>query len=253
MSPTIAEQLPDPETLLALEPEELAGVLLMHLNGIPRDPHAPARPDVHPGNFTNEGDPQGFGSFPRPLWNALGRAFMEAWAWLVREGLVVRKPGPSNYEWMVISRRGERIRSKDDFREYRAATRLPPGLLHTDIEERTRGSFLRGDYETAVFQAFRTLEIRVRDVCGYTTDDHGAPMMRKAFAPNSGPLADRSLPTGEQEGVAHLFAGAIQYIRNATAHRPVDIHPDEGVELLMFASHLLRIVNRRADKSGPPP
>ena len=107
-----------------------------------------------------------------------------------------------------------------------------------------------------MFQAFRAVEIRVREVCGYTTDDHGAPMMRKAFAPNSGPLADPTVPTGEQEGVAHLFAGAIQYIRNVTAHRPVDIDPGEGVELLMFASHLLRIVNRRADlrqPQGTPP
>ena len=103
MPRTLVEKLPDTETLLALEPEELAGMLLMHLNGIAQDPYSSARPDVHPGNLTNPGDPHGFGSFPRPMQHALGQVFMEAWAWLVREGLVVRKPGPSESDWMVTS------------------------------------------------------------------------------------------------------------------------------------------------------
>ena len=246
MPATLAEALPDAATLLALEPEELAGVLLVYLNNHPRERDPRRLRDVHPENLTNPSDGDGFGSLPRDTWGPLGRAFMEAWSWLDREGLLVRKPGPSAQGWWEISRRGERIRSEDDFERYRAATRLPAGLLHPAIEERVRGSFLRGDYETAVFQAMRAVEIHVREVCAYGADQHGAAMMRLAFAPGVGPLADTTAPTGEQEGLSHLFAGAIQYIRNSTGHRPVDIDATEAVELLMFAGHLLRIVNARA-------
>lgn len=79
--------------------------------------------------------------------------------------------------------------------------------------------------------------------------------MRTAFrvAKNSiprGPLTDTSLPPGEQESMAHLFAGAFGLYRNSTAHRYVPTKPEEAAEVIMFASQLLRIVDRLSPQSS---
>jgi Protein of unknown function (Hypoth_ymh) len=52
----------------------------------------------------------------------------------------------------------------------------------------------RGDYSTAVRDAMTTVEISVRDAGGFTIDDIGTDLMRKAFHENTGPLTDQSLP-----------------------------------------------------------
>ena len=73
--------------------------------------------------------------------------------------------------------------------------------------------------------------------------------MRAAFATAknnlpAGPLTDKQLPLGEQEAMAHLFAGAFGVYRNSTGHRHVPTEPEEAAEVIMFASQLLRIVDR---------
>ena len=75
-------------------------------------------------------------------------------------------------------------------------------------------------------------------------------MMRKAFAEN-GPLSDNSTPKAEREALSNLFAGAIGCYKNPHSHRNVILLAEEAAEMIVFASHLVRIVEARASLPGP--
>ena len=108
----------------------------------------------------------------------------------------------------------------------------------------------RGDLDTAVFKAFKAIEEAVREAGNFTASDIGVPMMRKAFDRNSGSLTDMSRPEAEREALAHLFAGAIGSYKNPHSHRTVSItDPIEAQEIVMLASHLLRIVDSRKGRA----
>jgi uncharacterized protein (TIGR02391 family) len=110
---------------------------------------------------------------------------------------------------------------------------------------------MRGEYDTAIFQAFREVEITVRAKGGFGLNDLGVDLMRNAFRPtsgkgktvNPGSLTDTQIPIAEQEAMLSLFAGAIGFYKNPQSHRHVPSHPEEAAEVVIFASLLLRIVD----------
>ena len=123
---------------------------------------------------------------------------------------------------------------------------LPEHEFHPMIPQNVWLSFSHGAYGSAVFEAFKQVEIAVREAGNYTEADHGVPLMRKAFHQDNGNLTDTDQQSAERVAIEHLFVGAIGYCRNPLGHREVNLSSEEAVEMIFLASYLLRIVDSRS-------
>jgi uncharacterized protein (TIGR02391 family) len=157
------------------------------------------------------------------------------------ECLLAPRPEQHQHGWRILTRKAKAISSKAELEAYRRANLLT-GILHPTIERQVKANFLRGEYETAIFNALKEVEIAVRTAGSYPTTLLGTDLMSEAFKPKVGKLTDASLPEAEQIGLRNLFLGAIAYYKNPGSHRHFPTDPVEVAEILSFASLLLRIV-----------
>jgi hypothetical protein len=83
----ISSIIPNPESLLALEPEELAGIVLEHLNSIhPSEARSLLNVNIICVEY-------GIKGYPPEYHERISQGLMEAWVWLEREGLIAPRPG----------------------------------------------------------------------------------------------------------------------------------------------------------------
>ena len=256
------EMLPDAEQLLSLEPEELAGPLLVSLKDFNQiNPENIIRYDDMSQEIKEESlRGKSNLNYPQDCSAGVLYALMEAWQWLEREGFVARRPtnlprgaGLSSTNTYFVTRRGKKIETLEDYESYRKADLLRKHQLHPIIADKVWRIFAQGSYGTAVLEAFKQVEIAVRKVGGYADTDYGTNLMGKAFHTDNGNLTDENQQDAEKQACLLLFSGAIGYYKNPSSHREVEFNPEEAAEIIILASHLLRIVNTRAGRTSNPP
>lgn len=104
--------------------------------------------------------------------------------------------------------------------------------------------FINGHYVEAIFNAFKKVEILVKNKSGIKNLT-GHPLMQKVFSVKTPILKFNDLISqtdrGEQQGMMELFAGAMLGIRNPKAHdEAIQKDPVKTLEYLAFASLLCR-------------
>ncbi len=191
---------------------------------------------------------------PGDLDHPAARAYNEGWEWLAARGLITQSAISERRDWWTVSRLGARVAREQNPSAHLRSAALLDADLHPTIGETVRSLFTQGQYELAAFEAMRQVEIRVRALAGATDRDVGTHLMRLAFDPVAGPLADPQQEKGERQATSDLFAGAMGTFKNPTSHRQVTYQdPSEASEVALLADLLLRILDRRAATLSPAP
>lgn len=131
-----------------------------------------------------------------------------------------------------------------------AVRRLTFENLHPDVLKAAGAFFADGHHRTAVAEAFKSIEVRVRKMTGIENKS-ASPLMGDAFKAEA-PLIDVATESGqsgmdERQGFLALFRGSMLGIRNPNAHelaKPADAQ--EALEYLAFASLLHRRIDQAA-------
>ena len=243
--------IPDVEVFLALSPEELGGKILFALRQIPRSEN---RGMFHVGSLSLEFDPKTYSDFqgyPANKIDSVKQAFFEAWSWLESQALIIwAQDNEGQQGWRRLSRRAEQFENVNDYAAFASGKYLNRQLLHPTIAHDVWLDFSRQDYGIAIFRAMRKVEIVVRKKSGLPDNVFGIDLMRKAFNPLNGPLADQKESTPKREATSALFAGAIGRFKNDESHSEGNVaSAQEAIEIILLANHLLRLLDSRPSQS----
>jgi len=164
---------PPIETALEMEPEELGPLVLKYL--------ATQGENINRYNMTLPGGLPDLGQYAGRHADAFRERLMEAWMWLEKEIFVVPRPGQTG-DWAMITRRGRQLLEAQDFSTYRHEAALRGVKLDPVLVRKVKPAFLRGDYDSAVFEAFKEVEVRVRKKAKFPNSSVGVKLMRAAFS-----------------------------------------------------------------------
>ncbi len=128
----------------------------------------------------------------------------------------------------------------------RAIKAFSETALHSEVERAVTKLFKDGHYANAVEDACKVLDGLVKLRSGIL-DQSGTELMLRVFSPKNPVLRFNSLQTetdrSEQQGMMHLFAGAMLAFRNPRAHEITQDHQEQALEIITFLSLLAKLLD----------
>lgn len=232
---------PAPEAFLQLSEVEVERVLLRYVAAASAD--RLQRTAQRDGIFSELTGLSGYQCDFRQR-ELIGKSILRAWKVLEDTGLI-EEPDATNGKngHRVISEKGKAADQGNDF----AAAKIRSQFKREHfpfLPNASWNAFRAGDYDSAVFEAFKAIEAAVRKKASLSSSDFGASLMDKAFDPANGPLASTTAAPPRRNARRNLFKGAFGELRNPIAHGdPTITEPLLAVQEMMTASLLLRIVD----------
>jgi hypothetical protein len=235
----LLEGYPTEATILAAAPEDLAWPILNHLKAFHGAPDSQPFSGWNMCCVVRERDK---GS------EKVQSAFMEAWNWLETQGLVVASPR-APHDAQTLSRRALAIADEQAFNEFKTLRQSGYDLMHAAIRDSVWALYIRRDFDTAVGRAFKEVEVTMRSKGDFATSDFGERLIKNFF--NRFVLPGGSgRPGSDMSDEAKLFIGSFNLYRNPAVHQiPKIDDPSFAMEVLLLASHLLRIVEMSVEST----
>lgn len=165
---------------------------------------------------------------------------------LEREGYIMQDPTQTSPGFKVLTDKGKKP-VQQPFQDMKLpSVDIDQLLTRDDLREKVQDDYLAGDFERAIFKAFKLLEETVRSKVNQPPSVLGAKLISKAFSPKGGLLKHPDAQTeGEVQGFHHLMCGAIMWFKNPSSHRTVGYDNLEGAaQVLAFANLLLDMVEQ---------
>jgi uncharacterized protein (TIGR02391 family) len=225
---------PDLRNVLEESDEEFALVILELLRAQERENKRPGqiRRPLEIGGVEYQLPPPPAGVQLRPK---LEGKIEDAFRWLTEKRLIRPEPGINGRNGKVeITELG--WQTDRNQRGLLEATRmLPDALIHPKILARIRDDFRKGDYDKAVQDAFKQVEVATRAALGLDDTVHGEALFKRAF--RSGSAFGKKTQKLEQE--RNLFISSYNLYRHPPSHSNTKIVPAMAARMLALASHLM--------------
>jgi hypothetical protein len=155
----LRDRFPTIPDLMQSTPEDLGAELVLHLQTLRTNGGRVADNNL-PGDLAYL-----YGQ--RHVDHDLAGVIAEALWWARSAGLIIRDPTQAiGFGWLQLSRSG-RTFTRDALQAMRLRQLLPDFMLHPEIRQACLEIFNTGRYEAAVFEAFKTVEIAVREAAGF--------------------------------------------------------------------------------------
>lgn len=172
-------------------------------------------------------------------------ACSEAWCWLYSNGFICQHPA-HDIQWISLTRLGKHHYNQGiTLNNWIANRQLPEEMIHPALRQTALRLYKQELFDTAVFEAFKLLEVSIRQAAGLGEEWLVTKLVARAFNPESGPLTDTEAEPGERQSLMNLMSGAIGSYKNPQSHRHVGLDASEAREMIIMASHLLGIVDSR--------
>ena len=140
------------------------------------------------------------------------------------------------------TKKGFRFPEREFRRVVKEYALMPETYVHPLIVKKSFSLLNEGQFESAVLQAFKTIETRIRKKINATAEEYGVKLIRKAFNPEIGPLTDYELPKAEREAFCNYIAGAFGFYKNPCSHRDIELDFISAFDRIVVASDLLKAV-----------